>query len=187
MSATAKTPAYLTFAAALAQRFTAAGLTLTAPVEGAPDGMPGPKGWVMFQTQNGDKVYCNRTLNSAPTVVHTTVPIEQIPGELIVEDLRGRVGKIEASVTPSVEGIASLLIPVIARRVASGQKIRETRRGKAGDRQDASGTASPALTWSQAVAPAVETAEESGEHGALTQESIAGEDVGAVEALGLRA
>jgi len=124
---------YVTFASTLIAAFAEQGIPLVPVVsDGAPDGLRGPKDWVCFEVAgSGDKMYVNRT-TGAPTKVEVTVPYAEIPTEIVVKDMRrtegfGGNGKIEARVVVDAGAIAQHLLPVMAKRLTDGAKIRANR------------------------------------------------------------
>jgi len=142
MSTKIQTPAYARFVNQLVAKFQSLDIPLV-PVaeEGAKDGFHGNEGWVLFQViGTEDKLYARRTRGGDPTTIHTSIPFDLIPPALVKEDLRGKVGKIEASIKVDLEGIASGLLPVYRDRLLNGDKLRAS---KAPVRR-ASGGASPA-------------------------------------------
>lgn len=128
MTATKNAPAYVRFVTALVEEFAAAGVPLVPVADpSAPDGLRGPKGWVLLETPNGDKTYLKRTEKGDPSTIETTVPLELLPAGLITKDMRGLNGKIEARLKQDVSALASGLIPALARRLESGEKLRPSK------------------------------------------------------------
>lgn len=120
-------PAYVQFCHALRRRFEAAGIPLVESQGTNLDGLPGPKGFVLFQDPRTEhKMYVPRFAVEAKGPSETTIRVHA-SNPAFHRDLSGKNGKIESQVKTDLELIASHVIPLFASAAASSQRLRENR------------------------------------------------------------